>query len=168
MSLEVNVNIVKGWPSPTIVEKSMAAASGSLAQGDIVKPTASGWALIDGGTKTVANFATPFIIMVDSTDPSTNRGAFTADYKQVGYGAIHGIGLNNALEIETTNFANDGDLSGEYAAGVELTVGTSGAVGELKAASSSDVVIGKVSRAPYSLGTKTYVTFIPCDPYVKA
>lgn len=166
MSLEVNVNIVKGWPSPSIVEKSLPAASGALAQGDIALPTASGWALLDGATKSVA--ITPFIIMVDSTDPSTNRGAFTADYKQVGYGAIHGIGLNNALEIETTNFKNDGDLTGEYTVGTELSVGTTSEAGELKAAVSTEVVIGKVSRAPYSLGTKTYVTFIPCDPYVKA
>lgn len=168
MSLQVEVNIVKGWPSPSVVEKSLPVASGSLAQGDIVNIDSNGkWAKLTNAA-TLANIGTPFIIMVDSTDPSTNRGAYTTDYKQVGYGAIHGIGLNNALEIETTNFDNDGDLTGEYAIGTELTIGSTAGKLAAAAGSSSDPVIGRVSRAPYSLGTKTYLTFIPCEPYIKA
>ena len=150
MSLQVNVNIVKGWPSPFIVEKSLPAASGTtVAQGSIATVNTSGaWVL--GVT---APDQVPFVIMVDPTDPSTNRGATNSGYIQVGYGAIHGIALTNALEIETTN----------YDAGSTYTIGTpvSAPAGIIKKAASGEYVVGTVSVAPYTLGTKTYLTFIP-------
>ena len=41
MSLQVNVNIVKGWPSASVVEKSLSAAV-AVAQGDIVYISSAG------------------------------------------------------------------------------------------------------------------------------
>lgn len=158
MSLEVNVNILKGWPNPSIVEKSLAAASGvTLSQGDIAVMDSTGkW------TKpaTTAITALPFIIMVDSTDPSTARGAHKSDYRQVAYGAIHGIAFNNALEIETANYKT----TDTYAVGSELTAKN----GQLCLAASEETVIGTVTRAPYSMGNKTYLTFVPRDNREKA
>jgi hypothetical protein len=165
MSLEVNVNITKGWPSPSIVEKSLAAASGtSLAQGDIATVNSSGqWVKAAHGTTMTLN-ALPFIIMVDSTDPSTNRGSHQpTNYRQLPYGAIHGIGFNNALEIETTNY----DTGGTYSVGTELAVGAAANAGRLKVAAAGEVVIGTVTRAPYTLGTKTYLTFVPRENRTK-
>lgn len=151
MSLEVNVNILKGWPNPSIVEKSLAAASGvTLSQGDIAEIDSNGkWA--KPATTTLG--ATPYIIMVDSTDPSTNRGAHKSDYKQVAYGAIHGIAFNNALEVETANY----DSAETYSVGSPLTA----ANGELTLAASGETIIGTVTRVPYSMGNKTYLTFVP-------
>lgn len=158
MSLEVNVNILKGWPNPSVVEKSLAAASGvTLSQGDIAVMDSTGkW------TKpaTTAITALPFIIMVDSTDPSTSRGAHKSDYRQVAYGAIHGIAFNNALEIETANYKT----TDTYVIGSELTA----KAGVLQLAASGETVIGTVTRAPYSLGSKTYLTFVPRDNRAKA
>ncbi len=151
MSLEVNVNILKGWPNPSIVEKSLAAASGvTLSQGDIaVVDSAGKWSK----PATTAIGALPFIIMVDSTDPSTNRGAHKSDYRQVAYGAIHGIAFNNALEVETANYKT----TDTYAIGSDLTAKN----GQLCLAATGETVIGTVTRAPYSMGTKTYLTFAP-------
>lgn len=158
MSLEVNVNILRGWPNPSIVEKSLPAASGvTLSQGDIAVLNASGqWSK----PATTAITALPFIIMVDSTDPSTNRGAHKSDYRQVAYGAIHGIAFNNALEIETANYKT----TDTYVIGSELTAKN----GQLCLAASTETVIGTVTRAPYSMGNKTYLTFVPRDNRAKA
>lgn len=158
MSLEVNVNIVKGWPNPSIVEKSLAAASGvTLSQGDIAVLNSNGqWSK----PATTAITALPFIIMVDSTDPSTARGAHKSDYRQVAYGAIHGIAFNNALEIETANYKT----TDTYVIGSELTAKN----GQLCLAATGETVIGSVTRAPYSMGTKTYLTFVPRDNRAKA
>lgn len=149
MSLQVNVNIVKGWPDASIVEKSLSS-SVALVQGDIVRVGTNGTSWSKGIT---AKHQIPFIVMVDSTDPSTNRGTTdSTSYLQVAFGAIHGIGLNNALEIETTNYT-----SATYTVGTAL----SAPAGLLKIAASGEFVVGSVSRAPYSLGSKTYLTFIP-------
>jgi hypothetical protein len=157
MSLEVNVNILKGWPNPSIVEKSLAAASGvTLSQGDIAVLNSNGqWSK----PATTAITALPFIIMVDSTDPSTSRGAHKSDYRQVAYGAIHGIAFNNALEIETANYKT----TDTFVIGSELTAKN----GQLCLAASGETVIGSVTRAPYSMGNKTYLTFVPRDNRVK-
>jgi hypothetical protein len=158
MSLEVNVNIVKGWPNPSVVEKSLAAATGvTLSQGDVAVVDSTGkWS--KPATTTIS--ALPFIIMVDSADPSTNRGSHSpSSYRQLPYGAIHGIGFNNALEIETTNYKT----SDTFNVGTELTAKN----GQLCAAASTEVVIGTVTRAPYSLGTKTYLTFVPRENRTK-
>jgi hypothetical protein len=154
MSLEVNVNIVKGWPSPSVVEKSLAAATGTtLSQGDIATVNSDGkW--VKAATTAINDL--PFIIMVDSTDPTTNRGSHQpSSYRQVGYGAIHGIGFNNALEIETTNHVTAG--SPNYAIGAQLTA----KAGVLTVAATGETVIGTVTRSPYILGNKTYLTFVP-------
>jgi hypothetical protein len=158
MSLEVNVNILKGWPNPSVVEKSLAAASGvTLSQGDIAVLDSTGkWSK----PATTAITALPFIIMVDSTDPSTNRGAHKSDYRQVAYGAIHGIAFNNALEIETANYKT----TDTFVIGSELTAKN----GQLCLAATGETVIGSVTRAPYSMGTKTYLTFVPRDNRAKA
>jgi hypothetical protein len=152
MSLQVNVNIVKGWPDSTIIEKSLSSGSGvgALAQGDIVRVGTDGVTWVKGiNTK----YQIPFIVMVDSADPSANRGSTdTTSYLQVAFGAIHGIGLNNALEIETTNYT-----PATYTVGAAL----SAPAGLLKIAVTGEVVVGTVSKAPYSLGSKTYLTFIP-------
>lgn len=158
MSLEVNVNILKGWPNPSIVEKSLPAASGvTLSQGDIATLDSTGkW------TKPATTAITdlPFIIMVDSTDPSTARAAHKSDYKQVAYGAIHGIAFNNALEVETANYKT----TDTYVVGSELTAKN----GQLCLAAAEEVVIGTVTRAPYSMGNKTYLTFVPRENREKA
>lgn len=151
MSLQVLVNITKGWPSPFVVEKSLPAGSGvTLTQGLIATIATTGaWQL---GVTSVDQI--PFVIMVDHTDPSTNRGsALPTQYVQVGYGAIHGVGLNNPLEIETAVY----DTGSSYAIGDVL----SAPAGTIKKAASTEVVIGTVVAAPYSLGNHTYLTYIP-------
>lgn len=168
MSLEVNVNIVKGWPNPSVVEKSLAAATGvSLFQGDIAVVDSTGkWIKAAHGT-TMTLSALPFIIMVDSTDPSTNRGSHNpSSYRQLAYGAIHGIGFTNALEIETTNYKT----TDSYSVGSELAVGSGSGgtvAGQLKLAATGEIVIGTVTRAPYTLGNKTYLTFVPRENRTK-
>jgi len=150
MSLQVNVNITKGWPSPFIVEKSLPAGSGvTLSQGLIATVSTAGvWQL---GVTSVDQI--PFVIMVDATDPSTNRGSDNpTSYVQVGYGAIHGIAFSNALEIETAVYT---------AASYNIGDPVSAPAGTIKKAASGEVIIGTVSVAPYSLGTKTYLTYIP-------
>lgn len=158
MSLEVNVNIVKGWPNPSVVEKSLAAATSvTLSQGDIAFVDSTGkWS--KPATTTIASL--PFIIMVDSTDPSTNRGSHSpSNYRQIAYGAIHGIGFNNALEVETANYKT----TDTFVVGSELTAKN----GQLCLATTGDVVIATVTRAPYSLGNKTYLTFVPRENRTK-
>jgi len=146
MSLEVNVNIVKGWPNPSVVEKSLAAATGvSLFQGDIA--------------------------VVDSTGKWTKAAHGTtmhipSSYRQLAYGAIHGIGFTNALEIETTNYKT----TDSYSVGSELAVGSGSGgtvAGQLKLAATGEIVIGTVTRAPYTLGNKTYLTFVPRENRTK-
>lgn len=147
MSLNTVINIVKGWPSPSIVEASLPTDETSLGQGDIVTVTDDRkWEL---GVTSVN--ATPYIINVDSTDPSTGRSAHKTGYLQVPWGNIQGIGLNNPLEIETANYT-----AGTYAVNDALSAPT----GKLKKAANGEVVVGVVTKAPYSLGNFTYLTFV--------
>jgi len=155
MSLQVNVNITKGWPNPSILEKSLAGET-ALAQGDIVRVNSDGkW---EKGIDALGQV--PFIIMVDSTDPSTNRGSHEpTSYVQLGFGAIHGIALSNPLEIETTNYDSD-----TYTVGLEL----SAPAGQIQKAVTNDIVVATVIAAPFARGTKSYLTIIPVAPYKKA
>jgi len=150
MSLNTVINIVKGWPSPSIVEASLPVdetVTNGLGQGDIVTISDDRkWKL---GVDSV--IATPNIINVDSTDPSTGRSAHKAGYVQVPWGNVQGIGLNNPLEIESANYT-----SATYAIGDALSAPT----GKLQKAANGEVVIGVVTRAPYTLGNFTYLTFL--------
>ena len=149
MSLNPVINIVKGWPSPYIVEASLPTEA-TLGQGDIVTIDEDRkWVR---GTGTSLN-ATPYIINVDSTDPSTGRSAHKDGYLQVPWGNIQGIALNNALEIETANYTANADLK----VGAALSAPT----GTVQLAAGTEVIIGVVTKAPYSLGNFTYLTFIP-------
>jgi len=146
MSLDVSLNIVKGWPNPYIVEDSLACDV-ALAQGDVVTiGTNRKW--VKGVTS--AN-STPYIITVDSTDPSTARVAHKAGYVQVPWGNIHGISLSNALEIETANYA-----AGSYVVGDAL----SAPAGKIQEAANGELIVGIVTKAPYQLGDMTYLTFM--------
>lgn len=173
MSLQVLVNITKGWPSPAIVEKSLAAGAGvTLTQGLIATIAATGlWQL---GVTSVDQV--PFLITVDKTDPSTARGAFAGgtSYLQVAYGAIQGIGLNNALEIEVVNYGGSPyqvttlgvGTTATYTVGSVLSApatatGTNGVNGAVQLASSNQIIIGTVTVAPYQRGNWTYLTWIP-------
>jgi len=148
MSLNTVINIVKGWPNPYIVEASLPTEEDALGQGDIV--TISDDRKWELGCDDVNS--TPYIINVDSTDPSTGRSAHQAGYVQVPWGNIHGIALNNALEIETSNYTAD-----TYTIGTALSAPT----GTLQVAENGEVVVGVVTKAPYTLGNFTYLTFIP-------
>jgi hypothetical protein len=173
MSLQVLVNITKGWPSPFIVEKSLTAGAGvTLTQGLIATIASTGlWQL---GVTTVDQV--PFLITVDATDPSTSRGAYTGgtSYKQVAYGAIQGIGFNNALEIEVANYGGSPyqtvtlgvGTTTAYAIGAVLSApatatGNNGVNGTVQPASSNQIIIATVTAAPYQRGNWTYLTFIP-------
>lgn len=154
MSLNTVINIVKGWPSPYIVEASLPVdetVANGLGQGDIVTISDDRkWKL---GAASVN--ATPYIINVDSTDPSTGRSAHKAGYLQVPWGNVQGLGLNNALEIETANYTADASI----AIGTPLSAPT----GKLQKAVAGQVVVGVVTKAPYTLGHFTYLTFIAED-----
>jgi hypothetical protein len=154
MSLDPIINIVKGWPSPYIVEASLPVdetVEGVLGQGEVVTlSTDRKW---KRGVTSVN--ATPYIINVDSSDPSTGRSAHKAGYKQVPYGNVHGISLTNALEIETAFYKADD----EYAVGSALSAPT----GKPQLAENGEVVIGVVTRTPYVLGAQTYLTFVAED-----
>lgn len=156
MSLKVAINITKGWPNPYIVEDSLHSAV-ALAQGDVVTINASRqWA--KGATAT----GSAYIIMVDSTDPTTGRAALDPSYIQVPYGAIHGISLRNALEIEVSNYSlllDDGITAANLKVGSVL----SAPEGKIKIAEVGEIVIGTVVKVPYNLGGTNYLTFIPED-----
>jgi hypothetical protein len=151
MSLNTVINITKGWPNPYIVEDSLPDSGSGLGQGDVVR--------INSDRKWVKGITsvnqTPYIINVDSTDPSTGREAHKAGYVQVPWGNIHGISLTNALEIETANYKAD-DV---YEVGSPL----SAPAGLVKLAATGEVVIGTVVRTPYQLGAFTYLTFLAED-----
>lgn len=156
MSLDVRVNITKGWPNPSILEESLPAdgsATGTVLEaGEIVhiNATSAGW---QRGVTALAQI--PFILLANGDDPSTGRSAHKAGYKQVKYGNIHGVALTNPLEIETTQY----DDSDNYAINDEL----SAPAGIIKLAESTEVIIGTVKKAPYRLGELSYLTFI-ADP----
>lgn len=156
MSLQVNVNIVKGWPSATAVEKSLPAAA-AVAQGDIVYISLAGqW------EKAAASAAKDaFIVMADSTDPSTGRVSTNSNsYTQVAYGSVQALSLSNALEIETTRYTGS-----SFSPNTELTL--DGTTGALKAAVSTNVVVGRCTTGFVQIGDRKYITFSPCAPYVK-
>ena len=151
MSLSTIINIVKGWPNPSIVEDSLPAdetVSSGLGQGDIVTISSDRkWKL---GVTSVNE--TPYIINVDSSDPSTGREAHKPGYVQIPWGNIHGISLTNPLEIETANYDN----SFTYVVGSPL----SAPAGLLKLAQANEVIVGVVTKVPYTLGGQTYLTFV--------
>jgi hypothetical protein len=149
MSLSTTINITKGWPNPYIVEASLPTDEVTLGQGDVVRRNADGkW--VKGITSVNQ---VPYIVMVDSEDPSTGRTAHTDGYVQVPWGNIHGIALSNALEIETANY----DTDDVYTVNSPL----SAPAGQIKLAGTGEVIIGTVVKAPYQLGSKTYLTFVP-------
>jgi hypothetical protein len=157
MSLQVNVNIVKGWPSATAVEKNLPAAA-AVAQGDIVYISSTGqW------EKTAASVAKEaFIVLVDSTDPATGRVSTNpSSYSQVAYGSVQALSLSNPLEIETTRYTGS-----SFAPNTELTL--DGTTGALKAAVATNVVIGRCTTGFVQIGDRKYITFMPCASYVKA
>jgi hypothetical protein len=151
MSLNPIINIVKGWPNPSIVEDSLpvdSSVEGVLGQGEVVTLTSDRkW---KRGITTVN--ATPYIINADSDDPSTGRSAHKAGYVQVPYGNVQGIGLSNPLEIETAFYKSDDD----YEVGSALSAPT----GKPQLAANGEVVIGVVTKTPYTLGAQTYLTFV--------
>lgn len=153
MSLDVKVNITKGWPNPQIVEDSLPAdgsATGTvLSQGEIVhiNATSGGW---QRGVTSINQ--TAYILLANGDDPSTGRSAHKAGYKQVKYGNIHGVSLSNPLEIETAVF----DDEDNYAINDAL----SAPAGTIKLAENGEVVVGIVKKTPYRLGELTYLTFV--------
>ena len=156
MSLQVNVNIVKGWPSATAVEKSLSAAV-AVAQGDIVYISSAGqWVKAAAALNREA-----FIVLVDSTDPATGRTSTNpSSYTQVAYGSIQALSLSNPLEIETTRYTGS-----SFSPTSQLTFDANGA---LKVAGAGDVVIGRCTTGLVQIGDRRYITFIPCSPYTYA
>lgn len=153
MSLDVKVNITKGWPNPSIVEDSLPAdgsATGTpLSQGEIVtiNPTSGGW---QRGATSVNQ--TPYILLANADDPSTGRKAHKAGYKQVHYGNIHGVALANPLEIEVADFKSDDNYA--------INDAVSAPSGQIRKAQNGEVVVGVVKKTPYRLGELTYLTFV--------
>ena len=147
MSLKLGINILKGWPSPYILEDSLKTAV-ALTQGNVVYRNSSDqWALWSGlaATAAAAIARTPYIVMVDTTDPSTGRGQYEGaaelNVYQMAVGAVHAIALNNPLEIQLATAV------GSIVVGDQLSVDADGVI---KKALTGDLIVGVVSRGNYS------------------
>ena len=158
MSLTLKVNFKKGWPSPAIVEKAVAPASGvtTLEAGMVGHlDSSSNWVL---GVSAVAQL--PFIFRNDQTDPDANRGASNTNYVQAAFGAVQGIAFSNALEVQTIQY------SGTPAAGDQLYADTDGLLKVAITAAGSVSVGSKPIVAVCTKGVtayqhSNYITFVP-------
>jgi hypothetical protein len=171
-SLKLKVNIKKGWPNPSIVEKVLPADDGNAAMleaGFIVtrNATATAWAL---GIDKVDKEA--FVLMNDQDDPDAARGPADTPsaYTQANWGGLHGLSLQNPLEIETIQFEGTpaiGDKifcradTGKLAVG-EKADGTA-ATGADVGLSTGDkvIVIGTVTKAPSIVANDEYIEWVP-------
>jgi len=150
MSLKLGINILKGWPNPYILEDSLKGAV-ALTQGNVVyRNTDNKWELWSGKAADIAPIlplsVSPYVVMVDSTDPSTGRGQYegAADLNvhQMDVGAIHAISLSNPLEIQVAS-------SVTFTIGQQISVSITGGVQSYKVAAAGELVIGVVSRGSY-------------------
>ena len=162
-SMTLKVNITKGWPNPNILERA-AAKSGSESQtleaGKFGYLSAGAWIL---GTS--SKLQETHVFMQDQDDPDTGRANVISDAVSVKYGSIQGISLRNPIEIETVQFVSNAGL----VEGAEVSVSNAADAtkGQLKLAVSTEVVVGIVNKAAYSLGGASYLTITPIAAYVK-
>lgn len=159
MSLLNKVNFKKGWPNPSISELVLPAASGvttleagMVGRRDLNDP--EGWVL---GITSIDQ--TPFIFRNDQDDPDAARAAHEPNnYRQVPFGGIQGIGFDNALIIETTQW----DSGSAPSKGDLLHADTDGL---LKTAASADIAIATCTEAPYYVGKHYYIEVVPLQQF---
>jgi len=151
MSLTLKVNFKKGWPSPSIVEKVSAPASGvtTLEAGMVGHLNDDGkWVL---GISAVSQ--TPFVFRNSQDDPDANRGVPAGSmYVAADLGGIQGISHLNAIEYQTVQFV------GTPLVGSELSAGTNG---KLKVAATGEVIVAIVTKALHSYQDMSYIQVIP-------
>lgn len=158
MSLTLKVNFKKGWPSPAIVEKAVAPASGvtTLEAGMVGRlDSNNNWVL---GVSAVSQL--PYIFRNDQADPDANRGATNTGYVQAAFGAVQGIAFSNALEIQTIQY------SGTPAIGDQLYADTDGLLKVAINAAGSTIqaskpIVGVVTKGVTAYQKSNYITFVP-------
>ena len=160
MSLTLKVNFKKGWPSPSVVEKVAAPASGvtTLEAGKIGRLDTTGkWVL---GIAAVNQPA--YVFRNDQNDPDTtyNYGGSDSLATQAAYGGVQGVSLDNAIEFETIQY------SGTPAVGDQLYADTDGLLkvavnnaGTLVTA--SKVIVATVTRGVHSYQGSSYIQVVP-------
>lgn len=158
MSLTLKVNFKKGWPSPSIVEKAAAPASGvtTLEAGKVGHLDTDGkWVL---GVSAVNQL--PYVFRNDQNDPDAGRSATNTGYVQGALGAIQGVALSNALEFQTVQYA------GNPAIGDQLYADTDGklkvaitAAGVTSVA--SKVIVATVTKGVHQYQTSNYIQVVP-------
>lgn len=159
MSLAIKVNFLKGWPSPTIVEKVATAATGvtTLEAGKVGTLDATGkWVL---GISKVNQV--PYVFRNDQDSPDAGRAAHENDYVQASFSGVQGISHNNQIEYQTIQF------DGTPAVGDRLYADTDGKLKVAVKASddsivaNSKVIVALCTGAPATYQGLSYITVVP-------
>ena len=174
MSIANKVNFKKGWPSSTILEKvALPPASGTLEAGMVgyLDYATGKWVL--GMTQSIAGLSQiPHIFHNDATDPDVgNASADNFLSNPVKWGGVHGISLQNPLEIETTQFTSASIAVGcglFAAAGTGLLTYGSAAATITTSNGTPAVIIGICTEASHSYPGLNYITFVPVQPFLTA
>lgn len=151
--------VLKGWPSPSIVEKAAAfsgndtagAATGVLEDGKVGRlDTAGKWEL---GLAVSNTNQFPYIFRNSEDDADAAPDSPVADAVPVRYGSIQGLSLKNPLTFETAQY------TGTPAVGnlVSVVAGGSADAGKFKVAVSTEVILGIVRKAPFTRNGLSYI-----------
>jgi hypothetical protein len=149
MSMQLKVNISKGWPSPAIVEESALPNTGVTIEAGMVgsiDSTTGKWKL---GTLTVSSI--PYIFLNDSGDPDAVRASIGVT-ANVPWGGVHGILFLSPIEVETIQYA------GTPAVGDDLTIN---AAGKFAVATNGQLVSAICTAAPFAVSESTFIRLIP-------
>jgi len=176
MSIANKVNFKKGWPSSTILETvALPPASGTLEAGMVgyLDYATGKWVL--GMTQSIVGLSqVPHIFHNDAADGDVgNASADNFISNPVKFGGVHGISLQNPLEIETTQFTANSLLvpgAGVYAAAGTglLTYGSLPASLTTSIGGGNKVIIGIVTEASHSYQGLNYITIVPIQPVLQA
>jgi len=175
MSIANKVNFKKGWPSSTIVETvALPPASGTLEAGMVGRLDYATGKWVLGMTQSIVGLSQiPHIFHNDAADPDVGNGS-TDNFlsNPVKFGGVHGISLQNPLEIETTQFTANSLLvpgAGVFAAdGTGLLTYGSLPASLTTAVSGNKVIIGIVTEASHSYQGLNYITIVPIQPVLQA
>ena len=160
-SFILKVNFLKGWPSPTIIEKSAQPATGVTIEAGMVGRlnTAGAWVLGITGVSQV-----PYIFRNESDDVDAGKAFVpTRSWNQISWGGVQGISFNSQFEVQTSQYA------GTPAVGDQLYADTDGklkvAITEAGATSQAGkVIVGVVTRGVHAGtgdGPVSYIAFVP-------
>lgn len=155
-SLRNKVNFRKGWPNHSIVEDVRHPIAEFVAEaGMIVRRSGALWA---PGVNTLHEEA--FILRNDGLSPDAARGEHVSGYKQVPFGGLQGISLQNPLEIELVHFVEAdapavGDLFHSPVAGDHR--------GKLRVCQRANgtVVVNEVAALLYCVAPKFFISDTP-------